>query len=129
MKIPPGGGLGIDLIEIERFRQSLAKGAESFLNRLFTPAEQAQCEQRADPAMHYAARWAAKEACMKALGAGFGQQGVSFLDFEIASSGSEPPRVILQGSAAEIAQERGLHGIHISLTHTDTTAGAVALAI
>ncbi|HBF22258.1 MAG TPA: hypothetical protein DDW23_00460, partial [Planctomycetes bacterium] len=73
-------GVGIDLVEIDRFRVSLETGGEKILNKLFTAQEQASCNTRKDPIPHYAARFAAKEAAMKALGTGW-TRGVAFTDF------------------------------------------------
>jgi holo-[acyl-carrier protein] synthase len=120
-------GIGIDLVEVERFRSALEKGGQDFKDRLFTPNEQSSCENRADPPIHYAARWAAKEAAMKALGSGFAQ-GVGFKDFELLSDGSTPPQLILHGKAAELATERQIRGMRVSISHTDSTAAAVVLA-
>ncbi|HJM39332.1 MAG TPA: holo-ACP synthase [Planctomycetota bacterium] len=121
-------GIGIDLVEVDRFRSALEKGGATFLNRLFTPSEQEDCASRADPPIHYAARWAAKEAAMKALGSGFAQDGVEFTHFEIRSDGSSPPQILLHKKAAELASERGLRSLRLSLSHTSTTAAAVVMA-
>ncbi|MDP6942268.1 MAG: holo-ACP synthase [Planctomycetota bacterium] len=128
MKESSAPGVGIDLVEVERFRTAVEKGGEAFLNRLFTPDEQADCNSRADPPLHYAARWAAKEAAMKALGSGFAQDGVEFTHFEIRSDGSSPPTLLLHKKAAELAAKRGLHDLNLSLSHTSTTAAAVVMA-
>jgi holo-[acyl-carrier protein] synthase len=121
-------GIGIDLVEVERFRASLERGGQAFLDKLFTPGEQADCGGRADPAPHYAARFAVKEAAMKALGRGYGQEGVGFRDFELLKDDGGRPSLRLHGAAAEFARARGLRGLRVSLTHTATSAGAVVLA-
>ena len=121
-------GLGIDLVDVNRFRESLEKGGEKFRNRIFTPAERDSCEARKDPTPHYAARFAAKEAAMKALGTGW-SGGIAFTDFEIHSEGSGPPALQVAGKAAKVATEHGIEAWTLSLTHTDHTAGAVVLAI
>ncbi len=127
--IPDGiPGVGIDLVEVERFRASMERGGQAFLDKLFSPAEQADCASRADPAPHFAARFAAKEAAMKAIGHGYGQDGVGFRDFELHREESGRPRLELQGAAAELARAHGLRGLRVSITHTRTSAGAVVIA-
>jgi holo-[acyl-carrier protein] synthase len=110
-------GLGIDLIEIERVERALERRPR-LADRLFTPAELAYARKRARPGRHLAARFAAKEAVIKALG-----QGVPPRQIEVVSS--EPPRLQLHGRAAEVA---GNTEIAISLTHSRDTAAAVAIA-
>ena len=121
-------GLGIDFVDVDRFRTSLEKGGDKFRERLFTQAERETCEARKDPALHYAARFAAKEAAMKALGTGW-SGGIAFTDFEIQSEGAGPPVLQVAGHAARVATEHGIEAWTLSLTHTDHTAGAVVLAI
>jgi holo-[acyl-carrier protein] synthase len=110
-------GLGIDLIEIDRVERALERRPR-LAERLFTPAELSYARNRARPGRHLAARFAAKEAVIKALG-----QPVSPREIEVESG--EPPRVRLHGRAAELAGERK---VVISLTHSRETAAAVALA-
>jgi holo-[acyl-carrier protein] synthase len=110
-------GVGIDLIEIERVERALERRPR-LAGRLFTPAELAYARGHARPGRHLAARFAAKEAVIKALG-----QGVPLSQIEVVSG--EPPRVALHGQAAEAA---GGTEIAISLTHSDETAAAVAIA-
>jgi holo-[acyl-carrier protein] synthase len=109
--------VGIDLIEIERVERAL-KRRPHLAERLFTPGELAYARERARPARHLAARFAAKEAVIKALG-----QGVPPKDIEVVSG--EPPALQLHGRAAELA--RGTE-IAISLTHSRDSAAAVAIA-
>jgi holo-[acyl-carrier protein] synthase len=111
-------GVGIDLIEIERVERALERRPR-LAGRLFTPAELAYARDRARPGRHLAARFAAKEAVIKALG-----RSVPPREIEVVSG--EPPRVELHGAAAEAA--RGLQ-IAISLTHSRESAAAVAVAI
>ncbi len=126
----PGGcpGLGVDLVEVERFRSSLEHGGPAFRDRLFTAAEQAECEARPDPAPHYAARFAVKEAAMKALGTGW-SGGLAFTDFEVHSDGRSAPGLQLRGRAAERAREAGILAWRVSLSHTRALAVAVVLAV
>ncbi|MDX6606526.1 MAG: holo-[acyl-carrier protein] synthase [Solirubrobacterales bacterium] len=110
-------GIGIDLIEIERVERALERRPR-LADRLFTPGELAYARERARPGRHLAARFAAKEAVIKALG-----QGVPLREIEVEAG--EPPQVRLHGRAAEVA---GDSDIAISLTHSRETAAAVAIA-
>ena len=118
--MPPMSGVGIDLLDVERFERALSRRPR-LAERLFTPAERDYAAARARPAMHLAARFCAKEAVAKALGL----TGWSFRDVEVVATGAAP-RVRLSGSAARRAEELGVSA-SVSLTHTDTLAGAVAL--
>jgi holo-[acyl-carrier protein] synthase len=110
-------GVGIDLIEIERVERALERRPR-LADRLFTPAELAYASERARPGRHLAARFAAKEAVIKALG-----RGLPLREIEVISG--EPPTVRLHGQAAEAAGETE---IAISLTHSRESAAAVAIA-
>jgi holo-[acyl-carrier protein] synthase len=99
-----------------------------FVGRVFTEAEQAYCEGRGRGRVEsYAARFAAKEAAMKALATGWGR-GVGFRDVEVVRDPEAPPRIVLHGRAAAIARARRLGRWHVALTHTRTTAIAWVLA-
>ncbi len=111
-------GIGIDLIEIERIERALER-RPGLAERLFTPDEIAYAADRARPGRHLAARFAAKEAVIKAL-------GTPVAPGEIEVEAGEPPRVKLHGRAADLARDRE---ISISLTHSRETAAAVALAL
>lgn len=115
-------GVGIDLVEIDRIASVLSR-TPSVLGRLWTPAEQARCAGRV-PSL--AARFAAKEAVAKALGTGI--RGFSFLDVEVVSDDLDRPSVLLHGGAAEVAAAAGVACIHLSLTTSQTTAAACAVA-
>ncbi|HEX9792613.1 MAG TPA: holo-ACP synthase [Planctomycetota bacterium] len=119
---PPG--LGLDLVDLDRFQQAMERSGEAFLARIFTGQERAECAQRSNPLQHFAARFAAKEAGMKALGTGW-TGGVGFHDFEVISDGANPPRLYLYGKAAEVMAAHGLRGTRLSMSHTERTAGAV----
>ena len=112
-------GTGIDLAEVDRIRRSIEKYGERFLKRIYTPREMAYVERKANKYERYAARFAAKEAGMKAIGTGW-RRGVTFLDFEVANLPSGRPTLKLSGVASEIAQKMGVTSIHLSLTHTRT---------
>jgi holo-[acyl-carrier protein] synthase len=110
-------GTGIDLAEVDRVRASIERFQTRFLNRVYTPQEVAYVERKANRFERYAARFAAKEAGMKALGTGW-QRGVRWLDFEVLNLPSGRPTLRLHGRAAEIAAELGVRSISLSLTHT-----------
>lgn len=119
-------GVGIDLVEVERFRAVLAR-TPSTRERMFTEAERTYAEQANDPTERYAVRFAAKEAVMKALGVGLGAFG--FHDVEVLRDDGGCPTLGVYGPAAALAAERGVVGWQISLTHTASTAGAVVVAV
>jgi holo-[acyl-carrier protein] synthase len=116
--------VGTDLIEIGRIRRSLERYA-GFRDRCFTPAEQAYCESRANPAQSYAGRFAGKEAVGKALGFGVAR---AFAWKEIEIIGRPKPSVHLSGRLALIAERSGLREIDLSMTHSRELAQAVAVA-
>jgi holo-[acyl-carrier protein] synthase len=120
-------GLGADLVAIPRVEAMLQRHRERFLARVFTPAERADCVGRARPAMHLAARLAAKEATMKALGTGWGL-GVRWLDVEVRSGGDGPPTLLLAGAARARAELLGIRQTLVSLSHDGEFALAVVIA-
>jgi holo-[acyl-carrier protein] synthase len=119
-------GLGIDAVDIPRFRSLLARrpGMEA---RLFTPSERAYASGMADPAPSLAARFAAKEAVMKALGVGLG--AFRFQDVEVVRLDGGRPVLVLTGAAAAVASEQGVGKWRVSLTHTAALAEAVVAAL
>ena len=121
-------GIGVDEAEVDRMATVLSR-TPSMRSRLFTAAEQAYAES-AEPAMaaqRYAARFAAKEAILKALGAGLG--ACKFVEIEIARDGTTgAPSVLLRGGAEALASGRGVERWHLSMTHTGTRATAFAVA-
>jgi holo-[acyl-carrier protein] synthase len=120
-------GLGIDLVSVARFRTSVEDGGQAFLDRVFTPEEQQDCLRRKHPHPSLAARFAAKEAVMKALGTGW-SAGVRFRDIEVASDEAGVPRLRLHGRAAELADAADFGELRVSLSHTDEQATAVVVA-
>jgi holo-[acyl-carrier protein] synthase len=119
-------GLGTDLVEVARFRLAMERRAK-LPERLFSDAEREYAFRQKDPAKSLAARFGAKEAVMKAMGVGLWK--FKFRDVEVVRAKSGAPSVTLHGRAAEMAAERGIGGWHLSLTHTETTAMAVVLAL
>lgn len=121
-------GIGIDVVEVDRIADAIQRLGTPFLDRLFTPAELEYCQAQKFPALHYAARFAAKEAVSKALGTGIGEHA-GWLDLEILRDPSGAPRVLLTGAAARFAKENHITCVQISLTHAKAYAAANAIAI
>ncbi len=119
-------GLGVDLVEIERMRQAIARRPR-ILDRLFSDEERSYCQARNKPEIHYAMRFAAKEAVLKALGTGFA--GMRFRDVEVVRDERGRPYPRLSGRAAEVAEAAGVVEMHLSLSFTHTNAVASAVAI
>jgi holo-[acyl-carrier protein] synthase len=118
-------GIGTDLVDVDRFRQVVDR-TPGVLDRLFRPGERARLADRRDPVPGLAARFAAKEAVVKVLGVGL--SAVPATDVEVHGGGDVAPFVELHDRAAARAAELGVVRWHLSLTHTDSTAHAVALA-
>lgn len=118
-------GIGIDLVDIDRFRRSLER-TPTMRTRLFTPIELDYVAPQVDDAASLAARFAAREAVMKALGLGLGAFGFHDVWVERADSGA--PSLVITGRAEELAIGAGVRSWHLSLTHSDTTAGAYVVA-
>jgi holo-[acyl-carrier protein] synthase len=110
-------GTGVDLAEVPRIRASIERFGSRFVERIFTPAEIVYVERKANKYERYAARFAAKEAGMKAIGTGW-KRGVTWQDFEVANLPSGKPTLRLHGVAAGIAEKLGVRNISLSLTHT-----------
>jgi len=116
-------GSGIDLVEVKRIGHSVERFGERFLNRVFTPSEQAYCRRKRQSAESFAARFAAKEAGAKALGTGI-SQGVNWLEIEVTREPSGRPGLQFHGRAAQIAEGLGVVRAALSLTHTNELAMA-----
>ncbi len=116
-------GIGNDIVEIDRIKAILTRYPQRFLNRIFTPHEQDYCLKRKEPALHLAARFAAKEAVVKALGTGF-SQGLSWLDIEVRNDSKGKPIVFFSSLAKELFGDLTLH-ISISHCHQYATAFAI----
>ena len=122
-------GTGIDIVENERIRDSLERFGDPFRNRVFTPGEQAYCAARPEPVLHYAARFAAKEAVSKAFGTGIGAR-LGWLDIEVyKEEGSGEPFVRLAGKGQDLLQARGGAAVLVSLSHTKAYAAASAVLV
>ena len=118
-------GTGVDLCEVGRMRDAIERHGERFKNRVFTEAEVSYAERKANRFERYAARFAAKEAAMKALGTGW--RGVAWRDFEVTNLASGRPTLAFHGKAAEIAERRGVRNISLSITHTAGQAMAMVI--
>jgi len=118
-------GIGIDLVDIERFRTSLER-TPTMRTRLFTEVELAYVAPKTDPVPSLAARFAAREAVMKSLGLGLGAFGFHEVWVDRAASGE--PSLAITGRALDLAAEAGVERWHLSLTHSASTAGAYVIA-
>ncbi len=121
-------GIGLDLCPIDRMRKAVDRHGDRFLARIFTERERAYAAGRPNPNESLAARFAAKEAASKSLGA---PKGIGWHDVEVvpARRGEAGPRLILRGRALEVADARGITSIMVSLTHADGMAAAMAVAV
>lgn len=115
---------GIDIVEIARIQKSVSRWKESFLQRIYTEAELETCSNRISA---LAARFAAKEAVMKALGAG--NKGISWKEIEILRDANGNPRVQLYGKAYNKAKEQGIHSLWVTLSHTKEYAVASVVGV
>lgn len=119
-------GIGTDLVELDRFRIALER-TPRIVDRMFSDAEQAYARKRRDPTERLAARFAAKEAVMKAMGVGLWK--FPLRDIEVVRADSGEPSVLLHGKAAALAAERGVTEWRLTMTHTDRVAQAIAVAL
>lgn len=119
-------GIGTDLVELGRFRRAMER-TPGIVERLFTSGERAYAERRGDPTERYAARFAAKEAVLKAMSAGIGE--CAFREIEVVRAESGAPSVRLHGKAAELAAGRGVREWRLTLSHTASLAQAIAVAL
>lgn len=121
-------GIGVDIVETERIEQLLERFGERFLKRVFHPEEIAYSRSMKFPALHFAARFAAKEAVSKAFGTGIGKQ-LGWQDMEIRRKDSGEPYVVLHGKGAELARKRGVGQVLISLSHCKAYSAANAILL
>lgn len=120
-------GVGVDLVDLERIARLLAHKGEHALRRFFTDEERAYLATRPDPTGHAAARIAAKEAVYKALQSLPGARGVGWREIEVTRDPDGRPAIRLHGLAGRLAGEHGGLQVQVSLTHSATAAGAVAV--
>lgn len=119
-------GLGTDLAQVERFRRFVAEDKAALLGRLFTPGERAYAFAKKDPAPHLAARFAAKESCLKAFGLGL-REGISWHDMEVVPDELGRPDLCLSGRAEEIALTKQVEVVHLSYSHDGEYAVATVI--
>ena len=120
-------GIGVDIVELDRIERLVEKHGDSFLNKIFTESEIAYCQARRHSSTHFAGRFAAKEAVLKALGTGL-RPPIRWTDVEVRRGDSGPPTIHLaRGAKAEAAQQ-GVARVHISISHSRRTAVAYAIA-
>jgi holo-[acyl-carrier protein] synthase len=121
-------GIGIDVVEVGRIEAAISSLGDAFLDRLFTAREREYCGKQKRPALHYAARFAAKEAVSKALGTGIGGQA-GWLDMEVERAESGAPKMVFSGNAADFLVVSGIAEVQVSLTHAKEYAAANAVAV
>jgi holo-[acyl-carrier protein] synthase len=121
-------GIGIDVVEVARIGSAIARHGDVFLDKVFTSDERKYCDSRKVPVIHYAARFAAKEAVSKALGTGIGGNA-GLHDLEVVHDSNGAPKIRLSGAANGFAKQNGITDIQISLTHAEHYAAANAIAI
>ena len=119
-------GIGTDLAEVARIREAIERHGRRFIERIFTPAEIAYAERKANAFERYAARFAAKEAGMKAIGTGW-KRGVRWQDFEVINLPSGKPTLALHGVASAVAERLAVRNVALSLTHTAKQAMAIVI--
>ncbi len=119
-------GIGTDLAEVSRIREAIERHGRRFIDRIFTPAEIAYAERKANVFERFAARFAAKEAGMKAIGTGW-KRGVRWQDFEVINLPSGKPTLALHGVASTVAEKLGARNVALSLTHTAEQAMAIVI--
>jgi holo-[acyl-carrier protein] synthase len=120
-------GIGTDIIECLRIAQMIERHGELFITRVYTPHEIQYCQSRKMATQHFAGRWAAKEAVLKALGTGW-RKGISWRDVEIRNEPGGNPTVALRGGARDVVEELGITQMLVSISHCRSHATAYALA-
>jgi holo-[acyl-carrier protein] synthase len=121
-------GIGTDVVEVLRIAQMIERHGELFIQRVYTPFEIDYCNARKAATQHFAGRWAAKEAILKALGTGWAR-GISWTDMEIRNDEAGRPSVRLGGGAREVCEKLGIGDILVTISHCRTHATAFAIAI
>ena len=120
-------GIGTDIIECLRIANMIERHGELFIRRVYTEHEIGYCSTKKAATQHYAGRWAAKEAVLKAIGTGW-RRGISWRDIEVRNLRSGAPTIALCGGAREVFEETGIRKMHISISHCRSHATAYAIA-
>jgi holo-[acyl-carrier protein] synthase len=120
-------GVGIDIVECLRIAQMIERHGELFITRVYTDTEIEYCTARKAATQHYAGRWAAKEAVLKALGTGW-RRGIGWRDIEIRNDAKGAPTVKLRGGARDVMERAGIHRMHLSISHCRGYAVAYVVA-
>lgn len=121
-------GIGTDIVECLRIAQMIERHGELFIRRVYTDSEIQYCQSRRQATQHFAGRWAAKEAVLKALGTGW-RRGISWRDIEIRHDPMGKPVVTLRGGARDVVEQQGIGEMLISISHCRSHATAYALAM
>jgi holo-[acyl-carrier protein] synthase len=121
-------GIGTDIIECLRIAQMIERHGELFITRVFTPHEIQYCQARKLSTQHFAGRWAAKEAVLKAMGTGW-RRGISWRDVEVRNEPGGKPTVAFRGGARDVIENLGIGQILVSISHCRSHATAYALAL
>jgi holo-[acyl-carrier protein] synthase len=121
-------GIGTDIVECLRIARMIEQHGELFIARVYTPNEIEYCQSRKQATQHFAGRWAAKEAVLKALGTGW-RRGISWRDVEIRNLRSGSPTVDLHGGARDFMDEAGVTQVLVSISHCRSHATAYAIAL
>ena len=121
-------GIGTDIVECERIGRMIERHGEHFIHRVYTDQEIAYCNQHRVATLHFAGRWAAKEAVLKALGTGW-VKGISWRDVEVRNVAGGRPIILLSGGAKERCDQAGITEMKISISHCQSHATAYAVAV
>ena len=121
-------GIGTDITECLRIARMIERHGELFIDRVYTPEEIRYCQSRKQSTQHYAGRWAAKEAILKALGTGW-RKGISWRDMEVRNEPGGKPVVAVRGGVKDVIEQLGITEIHVTISHCRTHATATAIAV
>ena len=120
-------GIGSDIVECLRIGRMIEQHGELFLTRVYTAREMRHCQERMHATEHFAGRWAAKEAVLKALGTGW-RRGIGWRDIEIRNDRKGAPQIHLRGGARDIMERAGIRSMHVTISHCRSYAVAYVVA-
>lgn len=121
-------GIGTDITETDRIADMIERHGDLFVQRVYTPYEIEYCSVRKASTQHYAGRWAAKEAVLKAIGTGWAR-GIRWVDVEVQNEVGGKPHIVITGGAKEVCEQLGIDKVMISISHCRTYATAYAVAV